>query len=247
MIFYLAAVPAVVLLGLAKGGLSGLGNLAVPIMVLAMSPLDAVAILLPVLIIQDAVSVGFYRKVWDARNLLILIPAAAGGIVLGYVFAAYVADAAIGLAVGIISVAFGVRRLVVERQPDAISQPGKTLPGVVWGMISGFTSMIAHAGGPPFQIYVMPQRLPHTVFIGTSVLFFAAVNLMKVAPYLLLGQLTQEHLIRSATLIPVAILSTWLGVRIAARLSGKVFYTIVYLLMIAVGVRLIWSNLSIIS
>src|SRR3954464_13339664 len=99
-LFYAVAIPAVILLGLAKGGFSGIGVLSVPLMALAVSPVQAASITLPILIVQDAVSVWVFRRAWDGRHLAILIPSSLVGIVLGYVLAAHVSSAAVELAVG---------------------------------------------------------------------------------------------------------------------------------------------------
>ena len=104
--------------------------------------------------------------------------------------------------------------------------------------------MIAHAGGPPFQIYLIPQRLPRDLFVGTGVVFFALVNLIKVPPYIALGQLTRDNLMTSAVLFPLAIASTWAGVWLVRRVSGERFYDIVYVLLLLLGGKLVWDGAS---
>src|SRR4051812_8902118 len=158
-LFYLAAVPAVILMGLSKGGLSGLSLLSLPLMALVVSPVQSAAIILPILIVQDVVTVWVYRHAWDRRNLAILMPSGALGILAGYLLAARVSESAVTLAVGLISLSFALRRLIVERRGATVTPTrARIAPGILWGTVTGFTSMIAHAGGPPFQIYVMPQR-----------------------------------------------------------------------------------------
>jgi len=244
-LFYAAAIPAVTLLGLAKGGFSGLGMLSLPLMALVVSPVQAAAIMLPTLIVQDVVSVWAYRHTWDRRNVAILVIGSTFGILTGYLLAAQVSDAAIKLAVGLISVVFAIRRLVLERggrEPKAT--PADLPRGIFWGWVTGFTSMIAHAGGPPFQIYVMPQRLPRDVFVGTGAIVFALVNWIKVPPYLALGQFTVENMATAAALFPVAIASTWAGVLLVRRVSGQNFYTAVYILLVLVGLKLVYDGAS---
>jgi uncharacterized membrane protein YfcA len=242
-LFYLAAVPAVILMGLAKGGFSGLGLLSLPLMALVVSPVQSAAIMLPILIVQDVVTVWAYRHSWDRRNLGILVPSAALGILAGYLLAAKVSDAAVTLAVGVVSLAFATRRLVLERRGGApVASPADVPRGLFWGAVIGFTSMIAHAGGPPFQIYVMPQRLARDVFVGTGAVVFALINWLKVAPYLALGQFTPANLATSAALFPVAIGATWAGVLLVRRVTGEKFYTIVYWLLVVVGLKLIYDG-----
>jgi uncharacterized membrane protein YfcA len=242
-VFYAAAIPAVTLMGLAKGGFSGIGLLALPLMALVVSPVQSAAIMLPILIVQDVVTVFAYRHSWDRRNVAILVPSAILGIVAGYLLAAWVSDAAVRIAVGTVSVAFALRRLVVERRTRAPAPAPADVPrGLVWGWIMGFTSMIAHAGGPPFQIYVMPQRLPRDIFVGTGAVSFALVNWLKVPAYIALGQFSPENLATAVALFPVAVLSTWLGVLLVRRVSGERFYTIVYCLLVLVGLKLLWDG-----
>ena len=242
-LFYLAAIPAIVLIGLSKGGFSGLSLLSLPLLALVMSPVQAAAVMLPILIVQDVVSVWAFRHTWDKRNLLILVPGAMVGILAGYLLAAKVPEAAVELAIGVISVVFAIRRLIIERRPVLPDPAPADVPrGLFWGSLIGFTSMVAHAGGPPFQIYVMPQRLPPNVFVGTSAIVFALVNWLKVPPYIALGQFTPENLTISVAMFPVAILSTWLGVVLVRRVSGVSFYTIVYWLVIVVGAKLVYDG-----
>lgn len=239
-LFYMAAVLAVILMGLAKGGFSGLGLLSLPLMALVASPVQSAAIMLPILVVQDVVTVWAYRRSWDRRNVAILMVGSIIGIGLGYLLAARVSEPAVRLAVGAISIVFAVRRLALERRPEPPKAAKADVPrGLFWGLAIGFTSMIAHAGGPPFQVYVMPQNLARDVFVGTGAVLFAIINWVKVPPYIALGQFTRENLLTSAALFPVAIVSTWAGVLLVRRVKTERFYTIVYCLLILVGLKLI--------
>lgn len=243
--FYQVAIPAVLLLGISKGGFTGVGMAAMPIMALAVSPVEAASILLPILVVQDAVGLLAYRQSWDARNLAILLPGAVLGVLLGYLTATLVSEAAIKLVLGFVSITFASHRLIVDWGGRAVQvKPGPVI-GVVCGVASGFTSMIAHAGGPPFQIFVLPQRLRHEIFVGTSVVFFAIINAIKILPYLMLGHLTARNLLISTTLVPLAVVSTWAGIWLVRRTSTQGFYTMIYVLMIAIGAKLVWDGLAV--
>lgn len=242
--FWVASVVAVVLLGLAKGGFSGLGALSLPLIAMTISPVRAAAILLPILIVQDVVGVWAFRRTWDGYVLGWMLPGAALGIALGYLFAASVEPGAVLGLVGAVSILFGAYRLWVERHgaPAAASgSPGWV--GSLFGIASGFTSQVAHAGQPPFQLWVLPRRLERDVLVGTTAIFFAAVNWIKVPAYLALGQFTRANLLVAAILLPVAILSTLAGVWLVRRVSATRFYTAIYVLMILVGARLVWDAL----
>ncbi len=243
--FYLVAVPAVILLGLAKGGFSGMGVIAVPLMALAVSPVLAASITLPILIIQDVVSVTAFRKTWNKAVLLVMLPSAAIGIGLGFALAAFVRPGAVELAVGVIAVVFSLQRLWLDRAGAPARDIRRELVpwrGVLAGIAAGFTSQLAHAGGPPFQIYVMPKRLPRDVFVGTSAIFFAVVNWMKVPAYWALGQFTPQALSTALVLLPLAIASTWAGVWLVRRVPAERFYQIVYGLLVVVGAKLAWDG-----
>ena len=239
--FYLAAIPAVVLLGLSKGGFSGLATLAMPVMSLAISPVRAAAILLPLLIVQDWVSVWAFRRDFSPRNLAILLPSSVIGVAVGWLLAARVSEDAVRLAVGLISIAFVVYMLVGDRLGRAPFEKPGVPAGVFWGSLAGFTSFISHSGAPPFQVYVMPQHLKPRIFAGTATMFFAAVNLIKVPPYFLLGQFNRETLTAAAWLTPLAIVSTLFGVWLVRRVSVDRFYAIILALTFIIGVKLTWD------
>lgn len=249
-LFYAVAVPAVILLGLAKGGFAGIGVVAVPLMALVISPVLAAAITLPILLAQDVVSVWSFRRTWDRGLLVLMLPAAAVGVFVGWLLAARVSVAAVELSIGVISIAFSLQRLWAERAVKAAEAveagPGRPLMGLglgaLCGAIAGFTSQVAHAGGPPFQIYVLPRRLPRDVFIGTSAIFFATVNWMKVPAYVALGQFTPQVLTTAAVLLPLALASTWAGVWLVRRVPAEGFYRVIYVLLIAVGAKLAWDG-----
>lgn len=238
-LFIACALAAVVLSGLAKGGFAGVGALAMPVMALAIDPVRGAAILLPILILQDAVGVWAYRRNWDGRILAVMLPGAAVGILLGWFFAAQVSEVAVLGVLGVISVLFGLQRLWVERG-GAITLPSNSPAwvGFLFGIASGFTSQIAHAGSPPFQMWVLPKRLTRDMLVGTTAFAFAAMNWMKVPAYAALGQFSRDNLMATAMLAPVAILSTFAGVALVRRVDPARFYTLIYILMILLGLKL---------
>jgi uncharacterized membrane protein YfcA len=241
-VFYALAVPAVVLMGLAKGGFSGVGAVSMPLLALAVSPVQAAAILLPILIVQDMVSVWAFRRDWDRRILAIMVPGAAAGILAGYLLAAQVSAAAVLGVLGAISVLFAAHRLWLMRG-GRVQAPASSPPavGVLFGAVSGFTSQIAHAGAPPFQMWVLPRGLPPQTLVGTTAIFFAVINWLKVPAYAALGQFTPQNLSTVAVLLPVAIVSTFAGVWLVKRVQAERFYVLIYGLMIPVGAHLIWK------
>ena len=242
--FYLVAIPAVIIFGLAKGGFAAVGVLGTPLMALAVSPVQAASIALPILIVQDVVSIWAFRRQWHGRALAFMLPGAAVGIALAYGFAASIPVAGVEAAVGLSSIGFALWQLRLRRRPLR-PDPGPVTPvAALFGAMSGFTSQLSHAGGPPFQMYLLPKGLPRDVFIGTSAIFFGVVNWLKVPAYWALGQFSAENLTTAAVLLPLAIAATAAGVRLVRRVDAERFYTLIYLLLVLVGLRLAWTGLA---
>ena len=241
--FYLLAVPAVILVGIGKGGFAGVGLLSVPLMALAVPPMQAAAIMLPILMAQDLVGVWAFRRDFSMRDLKLLMPGGLLGLVAGYVFVREVPNGVILILVGLIAtlfVAWQAARWGVGKGSAATD--ASVAPAAIWGTATGFTSFVANAGGPPFQVYMMPRRLPPREFAGTSTLFFAVMNYVKFPAYVQLGLATGENLLTSAVLLPLAIASISAGVWLVRRVPAESFYRIVYGLTLAVGLKLVWDG-----
>ena len=244
-LFLIVGAIAVILLGLSKGGLAGVGALGTPLLALVVGPVEAAAIILPILIVQDAVGVWAFRKSWDGRVLAVMLPGAVIGIFVAYWFAARLPEAGMQMLLGLISTLFAARSLWLQRggRVPAPADPPRWF-GFLMGIGSGVTSQIAHAGQPLFQIYVLPKRLPRDVLVGTTAIFFAAVNWIKVPAYLALGQFSRAHLLASLIMMPVALASTFAGVWVVRRVDTERFYAVIYWLMIGVGLKLVWDGFA---
>lgn len=242
-VFYAAAIPAVVLFGLSKGGFGGGVSLpALPLMALVISPIQAAGIMLPVLLVMDIFNVWAYRHDWDRRNAAILIPGAVAGIVIASLTASYLTPDAVRLIIGAIGLVFGLQYWL---RPRAQRRTGPDrLKGTFWGMVAGFTSFLVHTGGPPYQFYMLPQRLDRVRYVATTAVVFGVVNYLKIIPYALLGQLSPTNLATSLVLMPFAPLSVLLGIRVLKRIPQEGFYPIVYGLLLLVSVKLIWDGLA---
>lgn len=241
-VFYLIALPAVLALGLSKGGFAGIGILATPLLALYLPPLEAAALLLPILIIQDAISVWVYRRDWSAWNLKVLLPGALIGMTTAWLFAAQVSDTVIKLAVGSIGVAF-VLHTFLKR--GSVEPKKKTaVSGVFWGSVSGFTSFLVQGGAPPFQVHVLPQMLPKMTLVGTATMYFAVVNFLKIGPYFALGQFSLKNFATSLALLPLAIAANFLGIWLVRVTPVETFYKIAYILVLCVSLLLLWQGFS---
>ncbi len=239
--FYLTTIPAVLIVGVAKGGLGGgIGLIGVPLMALTMPPFQAAAIMLPILILMDIHAVWNYRNNGDWENLRILIPAAVLGILIGSFTFNYLDAAQIRIMIGVIAVTFVLNHFL---RPGGARKTAVSIPkGAFWGMVSGFTSFGVHAGGPPINVYLLPQQLDKTVFQATTVTFFTVVNLVKLVPYGLLGQFNAENLGMSLLLAPLAPVGISLGYYLHHKIDQQLFYRVVYISLMLVGSRLIYAG-----
>lgn len=229
---------AAFLVGLSKGGLPAIGTLAVPVLSLVMSPVKAAVLLLPIYVISDIVGVWLYRRDYSAANLRILIPAGLLGVFIGWLTASMVSDRAITLLIGAIGVGFCLN-VWLRKQGSTVARPAEMGKGLFWGALAGFTSFISHAGAPPFQVYMLPQKLPKAEFAGTATIVFAAINAAKILPYENLSPYSAEALREAAFLVPFALFGTVIGAYLTRRIADVWFFRFVQLSLFAVSVKLI--------
>ena len=246
---YYAAIPAVLLVGLTKGGMGeALALMGVPILALAVSPVQAAAILLPILIVSDIVSLWIWRKHNTPSVLKYLLPGGLLGIAIGWATAAYVPRDALRLIIGLIAISFALRYFYNEwRARRGIAIPAKTHrigPAAFFGTLAGYGSFVAHSGGAPFQVYALPLKLPPRDYTGAAVRYFAILNAVKLVPYFALGQLDTTNLSISATLVPLAIAATAFGGFLVKRMQPQVFYPFMYLMALAAGLKLSYDGLT---
>jgi uncharacterized protein len=238
--FYAVSIPAVLLLGVSKSGFgAGFGSLAVPMMALSVTVPQAAAILMPVLLLMDILGMAAFRKDFDLKLLKFLIPPGLAGIVIGALLFKLLDAHTVAGIVGVFTLLFLAQRLLFP--PKADSPPPPRWLGVILTATSGFTSFIAHAGGPPINAYVIPLKLSPVKFTATMAFFFFCINLAKWIPYAWLGLLDMRNLATSMALLPLAPIGVWVGVRMARRINQVLFYRILYAGMFLTGVKLVWD------
>jgi uncharacterized membrane protein YfcA len=243
-LFYVVVIPAILLVGISKGGFGGgVGLIGTPMVALVTTPTRAAAILLPILCAMDIVGVVAYRRSWDPVNMRILIPGSVLGILLGTATFRFLDENLIRLLIGALALAF-VLRYWASRGPKAEPTAPSRRAGSLWAAMSGFTSFVAHAGGPPLSVYLLPQHMDKTLFVGTTVIYFAFVNYVKLIPYAWLGQFSGENLLTSLLLSPLAPLGMWLGIWLHRRIDEHLFYQSVYLMLAVVGFKLLYDGLE---
>jgi uncharacterized protein len=238
--FYAIAIPAVLLLGLSKSGFgAGFGSLAVPMMALMITVPQAAAILMPVLLVMDLLGIAAFRKDFDKQLLKFLLPCGLLGIVIGALLFKFLQPQIVAGIVGAFTLLFLAQRLVFPPKADA--PPPPRWLGVLLTTTSGFTSFIAHAGGPPINAYAIPLKLKPLVFTATMAYFFFIINLAKWIPYAWLGLLDMRNFATSLALLPFAPIGVWVGVRIARHIQPTLFYRLVYTGMFLTGSKLVWD------
>jgi uncharacterized membrane protein YfcA len=243
--FYLVSIPAVLLYGIAKGGFAGpMAILAVPLMALVMSPTQAAAILLPILVVMDALVVKTYWGTYDKRALQLMLPGAMIGICLGYFAAEVMSDDYLRILIGAVSLLFGLQNFLALRTRSTEHSP---VAASFFSTLAGFTSFSIHAGGPPFTMYLLPKGLSPLLFAGTAGIFFAVVNTVKLVPYTILGQFNSTNLLLSLILVPLAPLGVKVGHYLVKHSSPEVYYRVISFFLMVVGAKLLWDGTAALS
>ena len=240
-LFYAAAVFAVILMGFGKGAFGGgMGILAVPVMTLFLPPQQVAAILLPLLCAMDVFGIWGYRKSWDRKTMAILAPAMIFGITIGALTFKYLDDNIIRFAVGVIAISFCLDTWL--RNQDAKPKSNNVLKGGFWGTVSGLTSFVAHAGGPPISVYLLPLKLEKSAYVGTVIILFTLANYVKLVPYSYLGLFTRENLLTSLALSPLVPLGMYIGFALHNKIPRDKFFRLVYAILFILGIKLIYDG-----
>ncbi len=243
IVFLILAGVASFVVGMSKGGLPMVGLLSVPLLSLSISPVMAAGLLLPIFIISDVYGLWIYRKEFDTRNIAIIVPASMIGIGVGWATASITSEDLVKILVGVIGLAYCADAILKSRR-DLPPRPADVPRGVFWGSIAGFTSFVSHAGGPPYQMYVLPQRLDKMVYAGTSTIIFAIINLLKLPPYWMLGQVNLASIEKAVYLAPIAILGAYVGYKITKTIPQKIFFRLVEVALLLVSITLVYEGAS---
>ena len=241
--FFLCVVPAIILYGIAKSGLGGSMTLiSIPLMTIVMPLGQALAVVLPILILSDMVAVYKFRKNFDLETLKLLVPGAAIGIFIGSITFMYFSESLLKFIIGLMGFLFAGHYFLFKAK-NIIPLKKSFFKGGVCSIISGFTSFCVHAGGTPLSVYLLPLRMKKEVYVGTRIIFFTCVNLIKFPFYINLSIVTVESIKQSLLLFPLALLGIGIGYLILKVIEEALFYNIIYILILFSSAKLILDYL----
>jgi len=240
--FYAVAVPAALLVGVGKSGVAGgFGILAVPLIALVMPVPQAAAIVLPLLTVGDLFGLAALIRNRDRALLRVLLPAGLAGTVVGFLLFGVLAPKTVSAVLGVLTLLF-----IAQRAWSSSGAVARAVPRwftALAALVSGVTSFVAHAGGPPISIALLPMRLAPAVFAGTTAVFFTVLNASKWLPYAWLGLIDVTNMLTALVLAPCAALGVWFGVSLLRRLPPIWFYRVVSAGLLVTGLKLTWDGL----
>ena len=239
LLFFITVIPAIILYGIAKSGLGGsISLISVPLMTVVMPLNQALAVILPILIFSDIVAVYRFRKEFDFSTLKLIVPFAALGIIIGSLTFKYFSEDLLKLIVGIMGFLFAGHYFLFKKEKK-IPAKKNFLKGAIFSSIAGFSSFCVHAGGTPTSIYLLPLRLKKEIYVGTRIIFFTFVNLIKLPLYIYLSMMNFDTLYQSALLLPLAITGIFIGYKLLKIIDENLFYNIIYALILVSSTKLL--------
>ena len=239
LLFFLSVVPAIVLYGIAKSGLGGsISLISVPLMTVVMPLNQALAIILPILIFSDIIAVYRFRREFDFGTLKLLVPFAATGIIIGSFTFTYFSEDLLKLIVGIMGFLFSGHYFLFKKE-KTIPAKKNFLKGAICSSVAGFSSFCVHAGGTPTSLYLLPLRMKKEIYVGTRIIFFSCVNLIKLPLYVYLSMMNFDTLYQSVTLFPLALIGIFIGYKLLKIIEENLFYNIIYALILVSSFKLI--------
>jgi uncharacterized protein len=244
LLFWAMACLATFLVGASKGGLPGVGILSVPVLSQVMPPVMAAGLLLPIYVLSDLYGLWLYRKEFNSRVIVIVTCAATLGILIGWATARFNNDSLVRLIVGVVGLWYIVDIVMKRNRPQPEPKTADVPRGIFWGTIAGFTSFVAHAGGTAYQMYVLPQRMEKMIYAGTATITFTFINLLKLPPYWMLGQISPGSLWYCLALAPISLVGAWSGYQITRKVTGQLFFRLVELALFLVSLKMMYDGVS---
>jgi len=244
LLYLVTVVPAILLFGISKAGLGGsVALVSIPLMTIVMPFGEALAITLPILILADFVAVYKFRKEFDFQILKLILSGAFIGIIIGALTFKYFSEDVLKLLVGLVGFSFTFHYFFLKKDKyQAI--PNSKAKGGFFSIISGFTSFCVHAGGTPLSVYLLPLRIEKSKYVGTRVLYFTFVNLVKLPIYIYLSMINLNNLKISFFLMPLVVIGVLIGYYLVKVIEEKLFYNIIYILIFLSSSKLIFDFIN---
>ncbi|HPC60163.1 MAG TPA: sulfite exporter TauE/SafE family protein [Verrucomicrobiota bacterium] len=244
----LIAALGVLFIGLAKAGFGGaLGMLTTPLCVVAFGaqgrePSFALGVLLPLLCAGDLFSMYHYWGKWDKRNLAWLLPGVVVGVCIGVLLIGRFTPRQLNFCIGLIAVLFVAFQFLRDRifAWEGRFQPSKAI-GLPFGIAAGVTSSFAHGAGPVVAMFLVAQRLPKEVFVGTNVLLFTWINWIKLPFFVGNGIITWDTVRTGLFFLPLIPVGVWLGVWLNRQMSEALFLKVAYVVILLAGLSLLFD------
>jgi len=236
----LAAIFAIAFMKGAFGG--GLAALGIPLISLVMDPISAGALMAPLFIVMDVFAFRYWKpSTWSRRDLAWLVPPMVLGIGVGWWLISRMNPHWVAIVIALVTLGFAAQWFIGGSR--IVARPRSKWRALVAGGTSGVTTMVAHTGGPPVAIYLLSIGLSKSIYAGTTSMYFTVANVVKVGPWLMLGQPDGELwlLILICTLaVPPGV---WVGWKLHQRLDQRQLYSLCYLLLVLTSLKLLWDGL----
>lgn len=244
--FYALAIPAALIAGVAKGGFGGgVAFVATAILALILPPATALGIMLPLLMLLDLATLRPFWRQWDLDAAKALIVGGAVGVVLGTLLYRLADPDALRILIGAIALLFVAFQMLRNTGKIAISRrPLPRRAGIIAGVVTGFTSFVSHAGGPPAAIYLLSKGMNKTAYQATTVLAFWAINAMKAVPYAFLGVFSVDTLKANLIMVLPALIGCAIGVWAHRLMPERIFFFVTYVLLLLSGSKLVFDGLT---
>jgi uncharacterized membrane protein YfcA len=244
LVTVLVTFAGVFLICFMKGAFGGgFAIIGIPLLSLVMDPITAGGLLAPLFIAMDLFGLRYWKpSTWSRPDLQLLLPGLISGIGIGYLVFRLLDHRAVAIVMAVITLVFV--GLWFRSGGEIRVQPRSSRKALAAGLTSGITTMVAHSGGPPLAIYLLPLGLSKQLYAGTTSLFFTVGNLLKALPWLLLAKPTGNVLSLAAICLLAVPSGVWLGWRLHARLEQRQMYRACYALLVVTAVKLLWDGIG---
>lgn len=240
----LIAFAGVFLICFMKGAFGGgFSIVGIPLLSFVMDPVTAGGLLAPLFIAMDLFALRYWKpSTWSKPDLVLLLPGLVAGIGLGYVLFRVLDHRAVAIVMAVVTLIFV--GLWFFGDPKVTIRPRSTPQAVAAGLASGVTTMVAHSGGPPLAMYLLPLGLSKEVYAGTTSMFFTIGNATKAVPWLLLVRPSGNVWIVMAICLLAIPSGVWLGWRLHGKLDQQQIYRACYGLLVVTALKLLWDGAS---